>query len=218
MTALKIRLAISFMALLFCWPAAGNESVDPNTHFAHLMGNAKLTFHEAKIGERVPLNSMIVMPSAVGRGYGHLTIAIDRKLLEPSFIEDLFYGRDAEVIENHPFANKQVHAVLTKSLLIMNIHNGVLMHFRPDMVADSDYRTFAEKDVSAVVLDVDGSVLISNDAALIKDKLDEYYVQWRLAMSPTSSNATTTPDHKIKLERRLVGSEVPRLYPPTVVE
>jgi len=132
-----------------------------------------------KVGTQIPLHSLIEMPSLNEDAF--LSIEFPRSALEDQFVKDMFYRLDYDIIGAHPFSSNGIEPVLTRDKLILNIHSGVILHLRNDMILSPTYKTFRNEKIKGVVEEVRGNVLWSCEHSLIKEKLENMFVMFQHA-------------------------------------
>jgi len=195
------------------------EENDPNVLFESRLRGQSLKFYTLKNEMDVYLHSIIVMPSIEQEGF--LSIEFPRKMLTDKFIKDMFYEKNRNVLNIHPFSDNGIEPILTRDKLILNIHNGVILHLRNDMQFFPKYKTFKSERVAGRVTQVKGNIFYSSDHQVIRRKLSDVYVWW---IGPGSETK-----HGSKLYKQPDGSyvvimpfdkktDIPPKYPPKILK
>ncbi len=194
------------------------EGNDPNVALLHILLPGELEFDRASVGQEIPLNTAIVMPTIGDDEEALLTIEFRRSDFQEAFIRGLFFGEDSNLV-SHPLANLGIETILTNERVILTTHPGVRLHLRNGTEALPNYKTFASDDIVGRITAVSGEVFVSSDPLWTKIRLYHFYV---LVWSEVRGDH---PD--ARFEKQSDGSIVitvpadtlrsPERYPPRVI-
>ncbi len=210
-------------------PLYAGETIDPNLIIAlhydkktennGTLSNETLKFELVKKGTEIPLNSIIVMPASRGGKNGFLSISFKRSDVNEQFINDFFYNRNPLIRSVHPFSYQQIEPVLYNDKLVLNIHDGIIMHIRSDIDSPDNYYTFSANNVMGRVIGVRGAVYHSKDHKDIKRLLKNFFVTWGISLVPNSVGTETKSllEGGIQMSKNIEKNAIPRNYEPLIV-
>lgn len=188
---------------------------------APYLSGEHLQYEPLRVGMELPMNTLIIMPAAIGGFNGFVQIQFERSDLSERFVQDFFYGNNDTVRKNHPFAYQQVEPILEEDRFIMNLHDGLILHLRDDWSIPEGYSTFEHSGVIGKVTKVRGDPLCSLDHEIIRDKLRDFFVSWKIALHagrPGVGDAKQRSDGRIEGTAQLIETDIPRYYLPRVKE
>jgi hypothetical protein len=189
---------------------------------SQITSNTCLNLFPLKVGTLIPLHSVIEMPSISEVAF--VSIEFPRSELEDQFVKDMFYRTDYDVVGGaHPFSSNGIEPVLTKDKLILNIHSGVILHLRNDMILSPNYKTFKNDKIKGVVTEVRGNVLWSCEHCLIRKRLENVFVMFKDAntglLNPKpGTKIIKNPDGSTTIITPYTGIQVPPRYLPRIME
>jgi hypothetical protein len=190
---------------------------DPNIPLFSYLDGVKLSFERLEVGAELPMNTLIVLPAAVGGRDGEVTLSFDRSTLSDAFVRDFFFNGNKLVRDQHSFSHMQMEAILTNKKLILRIHDGIILHVRSDTQFPGGYTTFKDDGAKAKVVDVKGHVLYSIDREIIKSRLGGLFVLWTVMGGIRLEDKTLElPDGRILGWTPLRKNEFPKKYEPRV--
>lgn len=192
-----------------------------------------LAFEPVEVGQTLPLNTLIVMPSPAIDDEALLIIEFSRQDLNESFVEAYFFDRQALIPVDHPYARMGVEYILTDERLILKIHPDMVLHLRddstgirPQFFERPEYQRqifnsaalddiFRRDDVVGTVIFVSGDVYGSADPRRVRSDFHGFHAGTRAsapgAMLTIVCGSTPASDRHDAL--RLF----PQSYPPRVV-
>lgn len=200
------------------------EGNDPNASIISRLLPNELEFDRATEGQTVSLHSLFVIRTDDDNA--SLTIEFRRSDLQESFIQGLFFDRNAELLNRHPFSHPGIEAILTDERLILNIHPGVTLHLREGLKPANgienflDFKTFINSNPTGKITKVVGMVFHSSDHEYIRMRLHDFYVSRWISLDKLAkdSKATRTPDGGYQFSVPVENIEVPPSYAPRIVD
>ena len=102
---------------------------------------------------------------------------------------------------------------------MLNIHDGIVIHLRNGIGSHRNYRTFRADTAVAEVLAVRGRVYYSKDQEIIKRRLAEFYVTWKLSVVPGGQDTETISgtEDGIQITKKIGDDAIPIYYEPKVM-
>ncbi|MGH8615091.1 MAG: hypothetical protein ACREYF_24480 [Gammaproteobacteria bacterium] len=217
-------LAIVLSAL----PGDSEETVGFNANFKDLLQSKVLTVEKISAGMKIPLHSVIATHprGRIARDddfQSTVTLAFRRQDVLQAVLSKLLSPDNKDVRVVHLFARPGVETVVTVDSVKVTLHEGIIFHLRDDIKALTRLKTFISEDVTATVIEVRGTVLVSRDTQIIQEKLAPI---WTLSRGPRvpcveGKNCFKRSDggFDILVDPELANYEhVPRLYSPRLEE
>ena len=165
----------------------------------------------AKEGQQIPLNSIVAVPHSDREA--RLRIEYRRNDVSEEFVRDVFLKPNKSIAAVHPFLQRGIRVVLTKTTLEVEIHTGVYLHLRNDIPYLTEYKTFTNEKVVARVMNVQGNAYVSTDVEKIRSRLSDVYVEWPGKKS-NASKVVKNPDGSTSITVPFSEADLPRNYPP----
>ena len=133
-----------------------------------------------------------------------VTIRYEVDDLTRNFINDVICSGNMYVAVNNLFGGGRVKLNVSEKYLDATMEGGAYVHLRGDVKGKPQYKTFKNGEISGEVVDIAGSVFVSQNVNIISDHYSDLFFQHFYDYSPedalsitVNADGSTTSVHEI---------------------